>query len=99
MHWSEDGKIEITRNFAIGTAAVIVIVSLAIVTPFIIGMLVAGDRDRESGIAIPVTPSILANEQGIETTAEIAIGEEATELLQLLYRRTSIPKKTDGPYT
>ena len=69
MHWSEDGKIEITRNFAIGTAAS--------------GRCQPCDRytihhrnaesprrDREPGIAVPVTPTILANEQGIETTEQ-----------------------------
>ena len=47
MQWSEDGKIQITRNFAIGAAAVAIALTLLVM--FLIGMLVAGDGDPDSG--------------------------------------------------
>ena len=46
MHWTEDGKIQVTKNFAIGTAAVIV--GLALVMMFFAGMLISGDGDLDS---------------------------------------------------
>ena len=45
MHWTEDGKIQITKNFAIGTAAVIV--GLAMVMMLLIGMLISRDGDSD----------------------------------------------------
>ena len=47
MQWFEDGKIQITRNFAIGAAAITIALTLLVM--FLIGMLVAGDGDPESG--------------------------------------------------
>ena len=47
MQWFEDGKIQITRNLAIGAAAVAI--GLTLLVMFLIGMLVAGDGDSESG--------------------------------------------------
>ena len=45
MHWTEDGKIQVTKNFAIGTAAVIV--GLALVMMFFAGMLISRDGDSD----------------------------------------------------
>ena len=45
MHWTEDGRIQVTKNFAIGTAAVIV--GLALVMMLLIGMLISGDGDSD----------------------------------------------------
>ena len=78
MQWSEDGKIQITRNFAIGAA--VVIVGLALVTMFLIGMLVAEDGGGESESAIPSTPSVMAAEQEAETpTPGVMAAEQEAE--------------------
>ena len=45
MHWTEDGRIQVTKNFAIGTAAVIV--GLALVMMFFAGMLISRDGDSD----------------------------------------------------
>ena len=45
MHWTEDGRIQVTKNFAIGTAAVIV--GLALVMMLLIGMLISRDGDSD----------------------------------------------------
>ena len=45
MHWTEDGRIQVTKNFAIGTAAVIA--GLALVMMFFAGMLISGDGDSD----------------------------------------------------
>ena len=41
MHWTGDGRIEVSRNFALGVAAVIIALALAAV--FLIGMVIGGD--------------------------------------------------------
>ena len=64
MQWSEDGKIQITRAFALGTA--LFILALALVAMFLIGMLVAGDEDGEPYGAEPPTPTVSADEQGAD---------------------------------
>ena len=63
MQWAENGKIQISRNFAIGAAAIII--GLALVAMFLIGMLVAGDAETEN-TANP-TPTVLADRQDTET--------------------------------
>ena len=45
MHWTEDGKIQVTKNFAIGAAAAFV--GLALVMMLLIGMLISGDGDSD----------------------------------------------------
>ena len=70
MHWTEDGRIQITRNFALGAAAVII--GLALVMMLLIGMLIAGDGDGEPQAEIDPTPSVLAAEQTPETPTEVA---------------------------
>ena len=78
MQWSEDGKIQITRKFAIG--ATLVIVGLALVAMFLIGMLVAEDGGGESGSAIPPTPSAMAAEQEAKTsTLSVMAAEQEAE--------------------
>ena len=74
MHWTEDGRIQITRNFALGAAAVII--GLALVLMLLIGMLIAGDGDGEPQADIDPTPIVLAAEQTPETPTEVA---EATD--------------------
>ena len=61
MHWTEDGRIQITRNFALGAAGVII--GLALVMMLLIGMLIAGDGDGESGAYAGPTPTVQADEQ------------------------------------
>ena len=61
MRWTEDGRIQITRNFALGAAAVIV--GLALVMMLLIGMLIAGDGDDESGADAGPTTAARADEQ------------------------------------
>ena len=56
MHWTEEGRIQVTKNFAIGTAAVIV--GLALVMMLLIGMLISGDGDSDPR----VQPDPTANE-------------------------------------
>ena len=57
MHWTEDGRIQVTKNFAIGTAAAIV--GLALVMMFFAGMLISRDGDSDP----TVQPDPTANEQ------------------------------------
>ena len=61
MHWTEDGRIQITRNFALGAAGVII--ALALVMMLLIGMLISRNGDRDTGIAADPTPAALADEQ------------------------------------
>ena len=61
MHWTEDGRIQITRNLALGAAAVII--GLALVMMLLIGMLIAGDGDGEPGADAGPTPTVQADEQ------------------------------------
>ena len=80
MHWTEDGRIQVTRNFAIGAA--VVIVGLALVMRLLIGMLISGNGDSEAGAEIDPTSSVMAAEQETETpTSDIqaANQEDATE--------------------
>ena len=77
MHWTEDGRIQITRGFAIGAA--VVIVGLALATMFLIGMLVAGDEDGDSSSGVPPTPTALADERVGETGDPAATPQEASK--------------------
>ena len=80
MHWTEDGRIQITRNFALGAA--VVIIALALVMMLLIGMLISGNGDSETGTEIDPTPSVMAAEEETETlTADLqtADQEDATE--------------------
>ena len=56
MHWTEDGRIQIARNFALGAAALIV--GLALVLMLLTGMLIAGDGDDEPGAGAGPTPAV-----------------------------------------
>ena len=60
MHWSDEGRIQVSRSFAIG--AVAVIIALALAAMFLIGMVVSGEGDIDSGSGIPPTPTVLAGE-------------------------------------
>ncbi len=60
MHWPKNFVVDIT--IAIG--------SLGIVAAFAMGMMIAASGNRESGNAVPVTPTVLANEQGMETAEQ-----------------------------
>ena len=64
MHWTGDGRIEISRNFALGVAAVIV--GLALAAMFLIGMVVGGDGDEDGAAAVDPTPTVLADERDAE---------------------------------
>ena len=57
MHWTEDGRIQVTKNFAIGAAAAFV--GLAFVMMFFAGILISGDGDSLSTLESDPT----ANEQ------------------------------------
>lgn len=78
MHWAEDGRIQITRNFAIGTAAAIV--GLALLAMFLIGMLVAGDGENQAQEMPIPTPKVMADETAAETPASSSrtTGQENT---------------------
>ena len=80
MQWTEDGRIQITRKFALGAAATII--GLALVAMFLIGMIIGGDGGGNPEVAIDPTPSVMAAGQETETpTADLqsADQEDATE--------------------
>ena len=80
MRWTEDGRIQITRNFALGAAGVIIV--LALVMMLLIGMLISGDGDANAGAEIDPTPSVMASEQETEVpTSDLQTvdQEDATE--------------------
>ena len=56
-----NGRIQVSRNFAVGVAAVVI--ALAIAAMFLLGMVVSDDRDGESAAIISPTPTVLASEQ------------------------------------
>ena len=60
MHWSDDGKIQVSRSFAVAVAAVLI--ALALAAMFLIGMVVSEEEDEGSGNGIPPTPTVLAGE-------------------------------------
>ncbi len=64
MRWTGDGRIEISRNFALGVAAVII--GLALAAMFLIGMVFGGTGDDEAA-AVDPTPTLLAAETETET--------------------------------
>ena len=81
MHWTEDGRIQITRNFALGAAGVII--GLALVMMLLIGMLISGNGNSEAGSEVDPTPSVMAAEQESETPTsdlQTADQEDATEI-------------------
>ena len=61
MSQSGNRNIQVSRNFAVGVAAVVI--ALAIVTMFLIGMVVSGSRNGEPVTITPPTPTVLASEQ------------------------------------
>ena len=74
MRWTEDGRIQVTRNFALGAAGVIIV--LALVMMLLIGMLISGNGDAEPGSTIDPTPSVMAAEQETETPSVMATEQE-----------------------
>ena len=83
MHWP--------KNFVVDTT--MTIVSLGIVGAFAMGMLIATSGNRESGNAVTVTPTVLANEQGIETTEQ----EKGTLQPSANQQKTEAPVSTAQP--
>ena len=82
MHWTEDGKIQVTRNFALGTARGVIV--LALVMMLLIGMLISGNGDAEARAEVDPTPSVMAAERETirPTTKPQNINrEDATETL------------------
>ena len=80
MHWTEDGRIQITRNYAIGAA--VLIVGLALVIMLLIGMLISENGDGDTGAQVDPTPIVMAAEQETETPTgdlQTADQEDATE--------------------
>ena len=61
MHWTEDGKIEVSRNFALGTAGGLVV--LALLLMLLIGMLISGNGDAETSAEVDPTPRVMASER------------------------------------
>ena len=95
MQWTDDGIIQITRKFALGAAAVII--GLALVAMFLIGMIVAGDGDGDSGNAIPPTPTVLADGQEEEgernISSQAASKSEYSTCLARTWRALSLDVK------
>ncbi|MYC33928.1 MAG: hypothetical protein F4X64_12240 [Chloroflexi bacterium] len=56
-----DGRIQVSRNFAVGVATVII--ALAIATAYLLGMVISDNWDGESAAIISPTPAVLASEQ------------------------------------
>ena len=81
MHWPKNFVVDIT--LAIG--------SLGIVAAFAMGMLIASSGNREPGNAIPVTPTVLANEQGMETAEQ----EKGTLQTSATQPRAQVKTKTE----
>ena len=76
MHWTGDGRIEISRNFALGVAAVII--GLALAAMFLIGMVVGGDGDDEVAEVGP-PPTVLADERDGEDEGQNASPQSASK--------------------
>ena len=74
MQWTEDGRIQITRKFALGAAATII--GLALAAMFLIGMIIGGDGGGNPEVAIDPTPSVMAAGQETETPSVMAAGQE-----------------------
>ena len=68
MHWTEDGRIQITRNFALGAAGAII--TLALIAMFLSGMLIAGDGGGDNQAKIGPTPAVRADEQNENEDAD-----------------------------
>ena len=77
MSQSANGRIQVSRNFAVGVAAVIII--LAIATMFLLGMVVSDNRDGESAAIISPTPTVLASEQDEGNDAAVPTPQEASK--------------------
>ena len=77
MHWSDDGRIQVSRSFAVGVAAVII--ALALAAMFLIGMVVSGEDDEGSGIGAPPTPTVLADELDDENGDVVGSPQEASK--------------------
>ena len=94
MRWTEDGRIQVTRNFALGAA--VLIGGLALVMMLLIGMLIAGNDDEDPKAEINPTPIVMAAEEETETptlTAQTAIEGEATETLTRPQTGTETPAR------
>ncbi len=95
MHWTEDGRIQITRNFALGAAAVII--GLALVMMLLIGMLIAGDGDSDSQADAGPTPTVQADEQDGNTdgsgSPQAASKSEYSTCLARTWRALSLDVK------
>ena len=72
-----NGRIQVSRNFAVGVAAVVI--GLAITTMFLLGMVVSDDGDGESAAIISPTPTVLASEQDEEDGGTAPIPQEASK--------------------
>ena len=95
MHWTEDGRIQITRNFALGAAGVII--GLALVMMLLIGMLISGDGDGDAEMAADPTPTVLADEQeesgDDDPSPQIASKSEYSTCLARTWRALSLDVK------
>ena len=67
MRWTDDGRIQINRNIALGAAAVII--GLALVMMLLIGMLISADGEPEANV--DPTPSVMAAEHEAEPAIEV----------------------------
>ena len=82
MHWTEDGRIQVTRNFAIGAAAVIV--GLALVMMFFAGTLISRDGD-----SVPrLQPDLTSNEQDENEDRDISTGTASKSRYSTCLART-----------
>ena len=102
MQWTEDGRIQITRKFALGLAATII--ALALVAMFLIGMIIGGNDNGNTVASIDPTPSVMAAEQNTQTpTITAAEQETQTPRITAAEQETQTPRvmaaeqKTETP--
>ena len=86
MQWTEDGRIQVTRNFAIGAAGVIV--GLALVMMFFAGMLISRDGDLDPRDQVYSTGNEQSENQ--ETNAAAASKTKYSTCLARTWRAISL---------
>ncbi len=90
MHWTGDGRIQVSRNFALGVAAVII--ALALAAMFLIGMVIGQDGEEKAQAEIGPTPSVMAAEQETETATETALAASQQPANRRKRRRRGDPR-------
>ena len=77
MHWTEEGRIQVTKKFAIGATAAFV--GLALVMMLFAGMLISGDGD--SVPRVQADPTSNEQSENENEDRDISIGDRVEELV------------------